>query len=224
METKKMVNYDNTPGAGSKPSFLSRLLKSETAEERKLRELEEKRYHLLFQTNEIRRQIGGISKEIQLNTAERSRLVRLGEEDASIRDDILTELKGIEAAIQRLESQRHLLRQTSELYQKQLTNVEDELNFHRGIIPTAEELEVIKKDLARSGIIDDILKQKITEIQNLTSEGVTGRMRLREIHEDTYSQEVRRHWAESDARKGITAPSKSEQIREEISKPVISRF
>ena len=48
--------------------------------------------------------------------------------------------------------------------------------------------------------------------------------RMREIHEDTYSQEVRRHWAESDARKGITAPSKSEQIREEISKPVISRF
>ncbi|MCK9333316.1 MAG: hypothetical protein M0Q19_09115 [Candidatus Cloacimonetes bacterium] len=179
-------------------------VRGKSPRERRIHDLKVEQFDLKIRNNELLRELQEIIAELKEKKEERDQLLKMGEDDPTMRDDILTDLKFTEAAISRIEEKKIICQHTREINMADMIDTEDELDLLTGNRYTRKELEE-KKDTSSA---NRIRKDEYSSNLEKTVRGRTSNPSIiphgnRSLHNDVYSKEIMKYWEQSDARKGI---------------------
>lgn len=179
-----------------------------------IQNLEQETYHLKMKNHQLKNTIAELHYSLMNKKEQRDELMKLGEAEPTLREDIITDLKLIETEILTLEEEKDLMQRLRAINQESLAAAERELKILNGVLPSPKTIEEMKRVAGDRDSRFAVWSEQFDTAFGTIGTHTASRAVKRPIHTDEYSREVMKMWERADERKGIVVPSNVETASE----------
>ena len=183
-------------------------------QEKVIQNLEQECYKLKMKNHQLKNTIAELHYCLMNKKEEREGLMKLGESEPTLREDILTDLKMVEAEIATIEEEKDLTQRLRAINQESLAAAERELKIMRGVLPSPKAIENMKRVAGERDTKFKVWSEEFDIAFGTIGTHTSSRAVKGPIHTDAYSREVMKMWERADERKGIVVPSNIETASE----------